>query len=316
MPTGRRRPAPVASVVARAQAATDGGPPSLERILFRRKPFLLLLLLLPLRSGNALRVDEQRDDQREAPDEERPVPGQPEPVVERVWEKALRRANPRDDRAGDHRDPAEIRERDQRERSQRAEAAVADRAEVVRVERSRHAGDERGDAESCELRVADVDARRRGGALVRAHGQHPLAQARAPHVCDEHGKEDRGGEDEESEHGARDLVVQPSEACVWRKVEPADLRLCDRRAREPATPAHVEEAELLECDGGRERHDHEADAPDPQSRHRDQQTDEVAARAPIRSEIGNSAQMPPTSVVRCDIVKPATPASASCTTEI
>ena len=29
-----------------------------------------------------------------------------------------------------------------------------------------------------------------------------------------------------------------------------------------------------------------------------------------------SAQTPPTSVVRCDIVKPATPASASCTTEI
>ena len=30
----------------------------------------------------------------------------------------------------------------------------------------------------------------------------------------------------------------------------------------------------------------------------------VAVAAPIRSEIGNSAQMPPTSVVRCDIVKP------------
>ena len=42
----------------------------------------------------------------------------------------------------------------------------------------------------------------------------------------------------------------------------------------------------------------------------------VAVAAPMRSEIGNSAQMPPTSVVRCDIVKPATPASASWTTEI
>ena len=42
----------------------------------------------------------------------------------------------------------------------------------------------------------------------------------------------------------------------------------------------------------------------------------VAVAAPMRSEIGNSAQIPPTSVVRCDIVKPATPASASCTTEI
>ena len=42
----------------------------------------------------------------------------------------------------------------------------------------------------------------------------------------------------------------------------------------------------------------------------------VATEAPISSEIGNFAQTPPTSVVRWDIVKPATPASASCTTEI
>ena len=42
----------------------------------------------------------------------------------------------------------------------------------------------------------------------------------------------------------------------------------------------------------------------------------VATVAPIRSEIGNLAQTPPTSVVRWDMVKPATPASASCTTEI
>ena len=42
----------------------------------------------------------------------------------------------------------------------------------------------------------------------------------------------------------------------------------------------------------------------------------VATEAPIRSEIGNFAQIPPASVVRCDIVKPATPASASWTTEI
>jgi hypothetical protein len=42
----------------------------------------------------------------------------------------------------------------------------------------------------------------------------------------------------------------------------------------------------------------------------------VAVVAPIRSEIGNDAHTPPRSVVKCDIVKPATPASASCTTEI
>ena len=42
----------------------------------------------------------------------------------------------------------------------------------------------------------------------------------------------------------------------------------------------------------------------------------VATEAPISREMGNFAQTPPTSVVRWDMVKPATPASASCTTEI
>ena len=127
-------------------------------------------------------------------------PDRPNHSSNDVREEALRRADPGDDRTGDHRDPAEVRERDQREGGQRAEAAVAHRAEVVRVERAGHPGDERRDAEACELRVADVDARSRGRALVRAHGQHPLAQARAPHVGDEQGEEDRGGEDEEAEH--------------------------------------------------------------------------------------------------------------------
>ena len=92
------------------------------------------------------------------------------------------------------------------------EAAVADRAEVVGVQRAGHPGDERSDAEAGELRVADVDPGRRCGALVRAHGQHPLPEAAPPHVGDEQGEQDRHREDEEAEDRARDVVVQAAEA--------------------------------------------------------------------------------------------------------
>ena len=170
----------------------------------RGEPPLLLLLLLVARSGDALRVHEQRDDQRKAADEQRPGPGQAEPLVEGVREEALGRTDAGEDRSGDHGDAAEVRERDQAERRQSSEAAVADRPEVVRVERAGHPGDERGDAEAGELRVADVDPGRRRGALVRAYGQHALSEARAPHVGDEQGEEDRRGEDEEAEDRARD----------------------------------------------------------------------------------------------------------------
>ena len=186
-----------------------------------RKAFLLLLLLLPARSRDALRVDEQRDDEGDAADQQRPVAGQAEPLVEGVREEALRRSDPRDDRAGDHRDASEIGEGDQAERRQGPEAAVADRPEVVRVQRAGHPGDERRDAEARELRVADVDPGRRRGALVRADRQHALPEARAAHVGYEQGEEDRHREDEEAEDRARDLVVQSPERCPGREVEPS-----------------------------------------------------------------------------------------------
>ena len=137
-------------------------------------------------------------------------------------EETLRRADAREHCAGDHGDAAEVRERDQAERRQGTEAAVADRPEVVGVERAGHPCDESGDAESRELRVADVDPGCRGGALVGAHGEHPLPQARAPHVRDEHAEGKGRSEDEEAEDRARDLVVEAPERRLRRKVEPAE----------------------------------------------------------------------------------------------
>ena len=63
-----------------------------------------------------------------------------------------------------------------------------------------------------------------------------------------------------------------------RKVEPAELRLGDRRARRAAAPALVEEAELLERDRGRERDDHEADPADTEGRHGDEEADDRGRR--------------------------------------
>ncbi len=179
-----------------------------------------------------------------------------------MGEESLGRADTREDCPGDHGDAPEVRERNQAERRQGPEAAVTDRPEVVRVERTGHPGDERGDAEPHELGVADVDPGCRGGTLVGAHGEHPLSQARAPHVGDQHAEGQRGSEDEKAEHRARELVVQAPEGRVGRQIEPPELRLLDGRPLVPAAPALVQETELLERDGGGERDDHETDPPD------------------------------------------------------
>ena len=179
-----------------------------------------------------------------------------------MGEEPLRRADACDNCPGDHRDSPEVGECDQAECRQGTEAAVTDRPEVVRVEGTGHPGDERGNAEPGELRVADVDSGSRRGALVGAHGQHPLSQARPPHVGDEHAEQERCDEDEEPEHRARELVVQAPEGRVGGQVEPAERGLGHGRPLVPAAPALVEEPELLERDRGRERDDHEADPPD------------------------------------------------------
>ena len=188
---------------------------------------------------------------------------------------------------------------------ERAEAAVADRAEVVRVQRAGHPRDERRDAEGGELRVADVDPGGRGGALVRADRQHPLAEARAAHIARRAGEQDRHREDEEAEDRARQVVVQSPERCTRERSSPPICRLRRPASPSPATPARIEEAELLERDRAASVTTTRLTPRTRKRRDRDQQPERPSRpAAPISSEIGNSAQMPPRSVVRCDIVKP------------
>ena len=80
-------------------------------------------------------------------------------------------------------------------------------------------------------------------------------------------------EDEDAEHGARQVVVDAAEGRVRAEVEAPELGLRDRRARRPAAPASVEEAELLEREGGRQRDDHQADAAHSERGDGDQQPD-------------------------------------------
>ena len=152
-------------------------------------------------------------------------------------------------------------------------------------------------------------------ALVRADGQHPLPEAGAPHVGDEEGGEDRRDEDEDAEHGAREVVVDASEGRVRREIEPPSSGCV---TGEPVGPPPQRALRKPNCSSARAAASVTTTRLTPRTRRRDgdQQPDDGRRAAPISSEMGNSAQMPPRSVVRCDIVKPATPASASCTTEI
>ena len=65
------------------------------------------------RPGHALGVLDQREDQHDAAEQQEPVPGQAEPLVERVRHDALRGDQPGEDGAGDQRDAAGVGERDQ-----------------------------------------------------------------------------------------------------------------------------------------------------------------------------------------------------------
>src|SRR5262245_22339573 len=96
---------------------------TLRRSDARGLPPQLLLFVLGPGPGDPLGVEEEGDDEAKAADQERPVSGQAEPLVERVRQETLRRADAGDHGAGDHGDPAEVREGDQPERGERTEAA-------------------------------------------------------------------------------------------------------------------------------------------------------------------------------------------------
>ena len=166
---------------------------------------------LPLPVGgarDAVRVLEERHDQRGAAEQQRPVARDPEPLLERVRQQRLDRDEAGEDRARDHRDAADVGEGDQAERGQRGEAADRDRAEVVAVQRAGDPGDEGGDSEGGELDVADVDPGGRRGALVRADGEHALPEVGAAQVRDQQPERERDRDDEEAEHRARHLAVE------------------------------------------------------------------------------------------------------------
>ena len=199
----------------------------------RRRPAarrLLFALVLPVgRARDAVGVLDQRHDQRQAAEQQRPVAGDAEPLLERVREQRLDRDQAGEERARDHRDPADVGEGDQAERGQRGEAGDRDRAEVVAVQRAADPCDERADREGGELHVADVDARRRRGPLVRAHGEHPLAEVRAAEVGDEQPERDRDPERRRSR--TTGLGILPSSAPERRRTARGRCPRASARAR-------------------------------------------------------------------------------------
>ena len=140
------------------------------------------LLLAVRRPGDTVGVLDERHDQGQPREQQGPVPGDAEPLLERIREERLDGDQAGEDRPGDHRDPADVGECDQAERGQGREPAHRHRAEVVPVERAADPGDERADPERRELDVADVDAGGRRRSLVRPNRQHSLSERRAAEI--------------------------------------------------------------------------------------------------------------------------------------
>ena len=265
------------------------------------------------RAGHALGILDQREDEHDAAEEEEPVPGQAEPLVERVGEEPLRGDEPGEDGARDERDAPRVGERDQAERQRDAEAVGAHRAEVVRVQRAGDAGDQRADAERDQLDVPDVDRRPGRGTLVRADCQHASTEDAAAHRDDEEAENDGGGERDPPEHGARQVAVEAAERRRRPEVDAEEVRIRHRRAGRAAAPGGVDEAEVEDGHRGRDRDDGEGHPAHAQRRHRRHEAEQHGS-----GDAGERCQREadPASTARCETVKPATPASASWTTEI
>src|SRR5579875_2351361 len=201
----------------------------------------------PVRGArDAVRVGDERDKQPDRADQQRPVAVQPEPAVERVRYQALGGAQAGEQRAADHRDPAEVRIGDDHQRVDRAEQVRADRLEVVCVQRAAYPGDQRAHHERGQLDPAHVDARRRGGPLVGPDGEHPLADRAPAEGRHEQAEQDQHHQHDDAEDRARHLAVDAAERRLRGQVEAEDAQRADRRPGGLRSPGRVAEAELLD----------------------------------------------------------------------
>ena len=222
------------------------------------------------------------------PNSRNQFPDSPNHLSSAYGQEPLRGDQPGEDRAGDERDAPGIGERDQAERERDAEPVGAHRAEVVRVQRARHAGDERADAERDQLDVPDVDRRPGRRTLVGAHCQHALTQNAAAHRDDEQAENDRGSERDPPEHGAGQVPVEAPERRARPEVDAEEVRIRHRRACRAPAPRGVAEAEVEDGHRGRDRDDgegHPAHAQRRDRRHEAQQhgSGDAERAAPVGS---------------------------------
>ena len=160
--------------------------------------------------------------------------------------------------------------------------------------RRRHAadaGDARGQRVGGELRVAHADAGGRRRGLVGAHREHPPAEAALAHPRTSRRSRRGGGEQHEAQRGADEPAADRAQARRPRRRPSPRIVGSGIGVADAPTP-HVEfvEAELLDRDGGRERHDGEAHAahaqrgrarrgsPSPSRPHREHRRDREAQR--------------------------------------
>ena len=158
---------------------------------------------------------------------------------------------------------------------------------------------------------ADTGGGRR--ALVGAHREHPLPSPLLRTRATSRNAATATASSRNPSTGLGQAAADRAQAGARPDVDAEDRRLRDRRRRAARAPRAVVEAELLDRDGRRERHDREAHAAHAQRGGARDEAERGGDRDAARSPRAGSRCPPRRS--RCDTVKPATPASATCTSD-
>src|SRR5579875_932222 len=271
----------------------------------------------PVRGArDAVRVGDERDKQPDRADQQRPVAVQPEPAVERVRYQALGGAQAGEQRAADHRDPAEVRIGDDHQR-----VTEPNRSELTVSKLYAYSAPHIPAISALTMNAVSLTRRTSMPAAEAARSLDRTASIRWPIAPRRRAATSRQSRISTTsttmpKTGLGTLPSMPRNGACGDRLRPktrsgltGDPEACAPQAELPkpncstaTAPASVTTARLT---------------PRTRSEATAVMKPTISAQPiPASGASGKSAQIPPTLVSMCDIAYPVTPARATWTTEI